>query len=119
MDAQTTTRILRPARIVALVLIALAVLALGYLRFAPGKGAIAVPAGAKAGDLTLKPCRYSTEAGSYAADCGTLVVPENRAAPRSRLIALPVVRIRGAVGASGRGGFPPRRRSRHHQHAVR
>ena len=32
--------------------------------------------------------------GSYAADCGTLVVPENRADPKSRLIALPVTRIR-------------------------
>ena len=29
----------------------------------------------------------------YRADCGTLVVPENRADPRSRLIALPVTRI--------------------------
>ena len=35
-----------------------------------------------------------TENGSYAADCGTLVVPENRANPQSRLIALPVTRIR-------------------------
>ena len=34
------------------------------------------------------------ENGDYAADCGTLVVPENRADPQSRLIALPVTRIR-------------------------
>ncbi|HKF33909.1 MAG TPA: alpha/beta fold hydrolase, partial [Jatrophihabitantaceae bacterium] len=93
MDTQTT-RIFRPARIVALVLITLAALALGYLHFAPGKSALSVPAGAKAGDLTLKPCRYGTESGRYAADCGTLVVPENRAATQSRLIALPVIRIR-------------------------
>jgi pimeloyl-ACP methyl ester carboxylesterase len=53
-----------------------------------------VPAGAHAGDLTLKPCTYPTEAGAAAADCGTLVVPENRADPASRLIALPVTRIK-------------------------
>src|SRR5262249_33811117 len=33
------------------------------------------------------------ERGRYAADCGTLVVRENRHDPRSRLIALPVTRI--------------------------
>ena len=53
-----------------------------------------MPAGAKAGQLTLHPCQYGTDKGSYAADCGTLVVPENRAKPGSRLIALPVTRIR-------------------------
>ena len=47
-----------------------------------------------AGDLILDPCTYSTEDGSYAAECGTLVVPENRADPQSRLIALPVTRIK-------------------------
>jgi pimeloyl-ACP methyl ester carboxylesterase len=83
-----------PARIVGFVLIALMVLGLGYLRFAPGAGAVSVPAGAHAGQLTLKPCSYATEDGSYAADCGTLVVPENRTNPHSRLIALPVTRIR-------------------------
>jgi pimeloyl-ACP methyl ester carboxylesterase len=88
------TRLFTTARVVALVLIALVVLGLAYLRFAPGTGAVSVPAGAHAGDLTLKPCSYATENGSYDADCGTLVVPENRANPRSRLIALPVTRIR-------------------------
>jgi pimeloyl-ACP methyl ester carboxylesterase len=68
------------------------VLGLGYLRLSGG-GTVSVPAGAKAGDLTLKPCSYGTEKGSYKADCGTLVVPENRADPQSRLIALPVTRI--------------------------
>ena len=43
---------------------------------------VSVPAGAKAGDLILEPCHYATESGSYAADCGTLVVPENRANPK-------------------------------------
>ena len=47
------------------------------------------------------PCSYATEKGSYAADCGTLVVPENRANPRSRLIALPVTRIRARSAHPG------------------
>ena len=53
-----------------------------------------MPKGAQAGDLILESCTYATEDGSYDADCGTLVVPENRADPQSRLIALPVTRIR-------------------------
>jgi pimeloyl-ACP methyl ester carboxylesterase len=87
-----STRTFTAGRIVGLVLIGLALLALGYLRFAPDD-TVSVPSGAKAGDLTLEPCTYATEDGGYAADCGTLVVPENRADPQSRLIALPVTRI--------------------------
>ena len=90
-------RVFTPGRIVGLVLIGLVVLGLGYLRLGTGEAAVSVPAGAKAGDLTLKPCSYETEKGSYAADCGTLVVPENRADPQSRLIALPVTRIRAQL----------------------
>src|SRR3954454_2817219 len=86
------TRTLTPGRIVALALIAVVVGGLAYLRFAP-TDSISVPAGAQAGDLTLEDCTYATEDGSYAADCGTLVVPENRNNPQSRLIALPVTRI--------------------------
>jgi pimeloyl-ACP methyl ester carboxylesterase len=37
----------------------------------------------------------------YAADCGTLVVPENRADPDSRLIALPLTRIHGTGATPG------------------
>jgi uncharacterized membrane protein YdfJ with MMPL/SSD domain/pimeloyl-ACP methyl ester carboxylesterase len=85
-------RVFTPARIVALVVIGFLVVGLTYLAFKPGD-AVAVPAGAKAGDLTLKPCSYATEKGSYKADCGTLVVPESRAKQRSRLIAVPVTRI--------------------------
>jgi pimeloyl-ACP methyl ester carboxylesterase len=81
-------------RIVALVLIGLAFLGLAYVKVASTEEAVSVPPGALAGDLLLHPCTYSTEGGSYAADCGTLVVPENRADPQSRLIALPVTRIR-------------------------
>jgi pimeloyl-ACP methyl ester carboxylesterase len=87
-----STRTFTAGRIVALALIGLALLALAYLRFAP-EDTVSVPAGAKAGDLTLEPCTYATEDGGYAADCGTLVVPENRADPQSRLIALPVTRV--------------------------
>jgi len=87
-------RALTLARIVALVSIGLLVVGLVYLRLAPGEESIVVPGGARAGDLILEPCTYATEDGSYGADCGTLVVPENRADPGSRLIALPVTRIR-------------------------
>jgi pimeloyl-ACP methyl ester carboxylesterase len=81
-------------RIVALVLIGLAFLGLAYIKVASAERQVSVPKGAMAGDLILHPCTYSTEDGGYAADCGTLVVPENRADPQSRLIALPVTRIR-------------------------
>jgi pimeloyl-ACP methyl ester carboxylesterase len=87
-----TTRAFTAGRVFALGLIAVVVFGLGYLRFAPDDG-ISVPAGSQAGDLRLESCEYATEAGSYAADCGTLVVPENRTDPKSRLIALPVTRI--------------------------
>jgi pimeloyl-ACP methyl ester carboxylesterase len=63
------------------------------------EASIAVPEGAQAGDLVgLEPCTYEAGDVEYAADCGTLVVPENRSDPNSRLIALPVVRVR-ATGA--------------------
>jgi pimeloyl-ACP methyl ester carboxylesterase len=81
-------------RIIGLALIAVLTLGLGYLHFAGSATAVSVPAGAHAGQLTLKSCSYSTEKGAEAADCGTLVVPENRHDPKSRLIALPVIVIR-------------------------
>ena len=89
-----STRSVTAARIVALALIGAAALGLAYLRFAGGGDAVSVPKGAHAGDLILERCTYATENGGYQADCGTLVVPENRADPSSRLIALPVTRIR-------------------------
>jgi pimeloyl-ACP methyl ester carboxylesterase len=95
MSTETsTTRVFTRARVVALLLIALLAFGLTYLRFGRDDASISVPSGAKAGDLITDPCAYSTEKGSYEADCGTLVVPENRADPQSRLIALPVTRIR-------------------------
>ena len=97
------TRIFSASRIVALALIATVVLALAYVRFHDGTVAAAVPKGAHAGQLQLHACHYGTERGSYRADCGTLVVRENRHDPQSRLIALPVKRIRAR---SDRPGLP-------------
>src|SRR5436190_1397566 len=100
-DNPKKSRAFTPARIAALAFIGLAVLALGYLRFAPDAGSVSVPRGAHAGQLNLHSCHYATDKGSYAADCGTLVVPENRAEPQSTLIALPVTRIRARSASPG------------------
>src|SRR3954447_24412187 len=88
-------------RATGLVLIALVVLGLGYLHFAGGASSVSVPSGAHAGRLELKPCSYETEQGSRPADCGTLVVRENRHDASSRLIALPVTRIRAQTPHPG------------------
>ena len=59
---------------------------------------IAVPDGAQAGDLVdLKPCTYERGDVEFAADCSTLVVPENRSDPNSRLIALPMIRVQSTA----------------------
>jgi pimeloyl-ACP methyl ester carboxylesterase len=97
----SATRSFTPARIVALALIAAVVAGLAFLRFGPESEPVSVPAGAKAGDLILERCDYTTENSSYGADCGTLVVPENRHKADSRLIALPVTRIRGRSAKPG------------------
>jgi pimeloyl-ACP methyl ester carboxylesterase len=87
-------RIWTPGRIAALLAIAVVIAGLAHARFAHPPGWAAVPGGAHAGQLDLRPCTYPTEKGDVKADCGTLVVPENRADPKSRLIAVPVTRIR-------------------------
>ena len=89
-----STRRFSRGRITGLTLIAVLTLGLGYLHFAGSSTSVSVPVGAHAGQLTLKSCNYNTEKGTSAADCGTLVVPENRHDPKSRLIALPVIVIR-------------------------
>jgi pimeloyl-ACP methyl ester carboxylesterase len=53
-----------------------------------------IPEDAQNGDLQLEECTFEISKEDYAADCGTLIVPENRTDPESRLIALPVTRIR-------------------------
>jgi hypothetical protein len=84
---------LPPRRIAALVFIALTVAGLALVSARSEPDRVSVPAGARAGQITFEPCTYETETAEVAADCGTLVVPENRNDPRSRLIALPVTRI--------------------------
>src|SRR4051812_45084091 len=95
------TKALGPARLLALVLIALTAGGLAYLRAHSGETAVSVPSGAHAGQLTLHACHYPTDQGSYRADCGTLVVRETRAKQTSRLIALPVTRIRARAPRPG------------------
>ena len=111
-------RAFTPARIVALVVIGLVMLALGYVHVSSGDDAVSVPSGAKAGDLTLDDCQYATEQGNYAADCGTLVVPENRHKADSRLIALPVTRIRARSADPGGADLPPPGRPGNHEHDL-
>ena len=94
------TKVFGPARIVALALIGVVALGLAYLQFKPASDPVSVPSGARAGQLQLHSCHYATAKGSYAADCGTLVVRENRHNADSRLIALPVTRIRARTASS-------------------
>ncbi|AGZ40796.1 alpha/beta fold hydrolase [Actinoplanes friuliensis] len=83
-------------RTAALVATAGIIIALAFLTVRPGS-TLAVPDGARAGELSMSPCDYRTEAGTRAAECGTLVVPENRNDPAADLIALPVIRIPAEV----------------------
>lgn len=43
--------------------------------------------------LTLEPCETIVEEEAWPAECGVLLVPENRSDPLSRLIPLPVLRV--------------------------
>ncbi|MGO9280706.1 MAG: alpha/beta hydrolase [Streptosporangiaceae bacterium] len=81
------------ARIAAVLVTIVLLTGLAYLRVSSSPETVSVSQGAHAGQLTMHSCTYPTENGGYRADCGTLVVPEDRADPRSRLIALPVIRI--------------------------
>jgi pimeloyl-ACP methyl ester carboxylesterase len=93
------TKAFGAGRIVALALLSLTALGLVYLSL--GSDQVSVPSGAKAGQLKLHPCHYPTENGGYRADCGTLVVRENRHEADSRLIALPVTRVRARFANPG------------------
>ena len=81
------------ARIVGLLVTIVLLTGFTYLGASSSSGTASVPQAAHAGQLTMQPCTYPTENGAYRADCGTLYVPEDRANPRSRLIALPVTRV--------------------------
>ena len=109
-------------RMIVQVCLVILVLGLGgWLLLRPKTGPVTVPAGAKAGELLLKACSDKIGGVKYQADCGTLVVPENRSDPAARLIALPVKRIwsgstqpaepifylAGGPGSSNMGFQPP------------
>ena len=61
----STSRILTPARIVVLTPTVILIGSLAYLRFAARRETVPVPAGAKAGGLSLEPCDYPIENGNY------------------------------------------------------
>lgn len=83
------TKLIFPA-----VLVVLLLLFLGWLMFWPkDEQAVTVPTGARAGDLSLKPCTFKIDGDEFQAECGTLALPENRADPAANLIAIPVKRI--------------------------
>jgi pimeloyl-ACP methyl ester carboxylesterase len=90
---QTDNHRKRNAAILLICVILLASVGAVALLTSRGSQAVTVPPGAEAGDLFLHPCPLKLEGVEYAADCGTLVVPEVRGDPASRLIALPVRRI--------------------------
>ncbi|MET1074988.1 MAG: alpha/beta hydrolase [Umezawaea sp.] len=92
------------SRAVALVITGGVLLSLGYLAVRPEQ-TLAVPDGAAPGSISLDRCDYDTESGAVAADCGTLVVPEDRSDPSSELIALPVTRIRATSANPGEPVF--------------
>ena len=123
-NTQTTTntqtkRVITPARVVALVLIAVVALGLAYLRFKPGDDQVSVPAGAKAGDL-------DPEGGHLRHGEGRLPRRHRHAGrarepPRSRLASDRPAGgpHQGQVRPPGRADLPPRGRPRRDQHAVR
>lgn len=54
-----------------------------------------IPSSTNAGEIiNLEPCTYEAQDVEYAAECGDLVVLENRSDPDSRLIAIPITRVR-------------------------
>jgi len=58
------------------------------------------PENAVRGDFSVVPCLHVSNEVEYSAECGTLIVPENRYDEGSRLIAIPVKRIRAAGDAT-------------------
>ena len=85
------------ARTVLLLCASVVVLVLaGWFLFRPKERMITVPAEARAGDIVLKRCTVKIGGIQFNADCGALFVPENRTDPESRLIALPLRRIRSS-----------------------
>ncbi|GIE77121.1 hypothetical protein Aph02nite_30710 [Actinoplanes philippinensis] len=83
-------------RIITIGLLGFVLAGLGLLSLRPAE-TFEVPTGA----FRLRDCDYAVESGTVAADCGTIVVPENRRNPASATIALPVIRIRAAGPVTG------------------
>ncbi|MCP4898821.1 MAG: alpha/beta hydrolase [bacterium] len=54
------------------------------------------PSGAQAGDYSVESCVHTAREVEYVAECGILIVPENRNDEKSRVISLPVKRIRAS-----------------------
>lgn len=52
-----------------------------------------VPADGEEGDFTLQSCALRNKGRTFLAECGTILLPENREHPEGKLIALPVVRF--------------------------
>ena len=92
MTPTLTTR-----RIVALIFIAVTIAGLAVAQPGRAPDPVSVPPGAHAGQLDLHSCTYEAEHATLPADCGTLVVPENRHDANSRLIAVPVTRIKAST----------------------
>src|SRR4051794_36950100 len=101
MSAPDTSRRFTATRVIALVVIVLVTAGLIALRISDGTDPVNVPWGAHAGQVVLQHCTVSTDDGTSDADCGTLVVPENRHDPGSRLIALPITRVRAKAAHPG------------------
>jgi pimeloyl-ACP methyl ester carboxylesterase len=83
-------------RIISIVVLGVVTAGLGLLNVWPAD-TFEVPSGA----FSLRDCDYEVETGTVAADCGTIVVPENRRDPGSDKIALPVIRIRATGTVTG------------------
>jgi len=83
----------RKTRCSTIVLSIAALTVIFIIHFGGRESAVTVPVNAQAGDLTVEPCILEFESGTYRADCGTLIVRENRRQADSRLIALPLTRI--------------------------
>lgn len=83
---------MRPNLIILIVFIIILVLT-AWILLSMKKKAVTIPEGAHADQIFLTPCSVILEGKKFDADCGTLVVSENRSNPNANLIALPVKRI--------------------------
>lgn len=80
---------LHKTKIISFIIVALTLAACGT-----NKAHLTVPSGARAGDLLdFEGCIYEHNKVDNEAECGMIIVPENRNQPDSQLIALPVIRV--------------------------